>query len=218
MTTWDLLEGLDEADRQLVLSAATRRRYGRREVLFSEGDPGESLYLLETGRVAVRITTPAGDTATLTVLGPGQCFGEMALMKRSAERTATVIALEPVSVLTLQRGAFAALRRRHPEVERVLVSILAARVDRLSGQLVEALYVPTEIRVARRLVDLVRVYHDGVLPVVIPLTQEDVAGMAGTTRPTTNTVLRGLQDDGLLRLARGRIEVLDAPGLARRAR
>ena len=87
-----LLESLEPALRTEVLATARRRRFDKGMVLFHEGDPGDSLHLLVKGRVAVRVGTPAGETATLTVHGVGAAFGEQALIDR---RTTTVVALEP---------------------------------------------------------------------------------------------------------------------------
>lgn len=73
---WPLLAGLPPEEIRRVLAYARRHRFGAREVLFHEGGPGDALYLLDTGRVAIRVTT-SGDTATLAVLGPGESFGEL---------------------------------------------------------------------------------------------------------------------------------------------
>ena len=90
---------------------------------------------------------------------------------------------------------------------------------RLSHALLEALYVPVEKRVLRRLGDLLALYRDGAADTVtIPLTQEDLAELAGTTRPTANKVLKAVEEAGAVRIARGRIDVLNADELARRAR
>jgi len=98
----------------------------------------------------------------------------------------------------------------HPTVERLLVGILAARVNRLTTHLVDSLSLPVDQRVVRRLVEVCRVYAaPDATAVVVPLTQEDLAGLAGTTRPTVNTVLRRLAGDGVVSLSRGRIEVHD---------
>jgi CRP/FNR family transcriptional regulator, cyclic AMP receptor protein len=216
---WNLLAGLPDGDRQRVLESARRRRFDKGEVLFHEGDSGTSLYLLESGRVAVRITTPAGVSATLTVVAPGEAFGEMALLHRSSIRTATAVALEEVTTLLLERQVFVRLCVEHPRVERLLVGVLAARVERLSGHLVEALYLGVEKRVLRRLLELCRVYSTpGAATVVLPLTQEDLAGLVGTTRPTVNTQLRQLQYAGIVALSRGRVEVLDMGALERASR
>lgn len=213
-----LLSGLAEDDRRSLLARMGRRSYRRDDTLFHEGDPGESLHLLEKGRVAIRVSTREGDTTILTVLGRGDTFGEQALLDPAARRTASAVALEPAETRTLRRTDFDELRREQPSVERFLVDLLAEQVRRLSAQLVEALYLPVETRVVRRLVDLTTVYDANGATVDIPLRQEDLASLAGTTRPTTNRVLQLLADDGLVALRRGRLMVLDVDELARRAR
>lgn len=212
-----MLEGLDDEDRRRVLSTARRRHYRSGEVLFHEGDVGTTLHMLARGHVAVRASTPYGNVVTLSVLGPGDIFGELALVHPRHERTATVVALEPVETATLDQQAFDQLRREHPSVEHFLLTLLARRVARLSTHLVEALHVPAEQRVLRRLLALVRLYQEGPLPVAVPLTQEDLASLAGTSRPTANKVLRQMEELGALQLTRGRVEVLDVEPLRRHA-
>src|SRR5688500_5577583 len=163
---WSLLDGLPEDDRRRVLAATRRRRFGRREVLFHEGDPGDTVHLIDRGRVAVRVTTPLGDVATLNVRGTGDVVGEGARLAPKSRRTASVIALEPTETLALHGDEFAEIRRRHPSVDRFLVAILADEVQRLSSLLAEALYVPVDTRVLRRLVALGELYaSDGREPV-----------------------------------------------------
>src|SRR5688500_5079700 len=159
---WSLLDGIPEDDRRRVLAATRRRRFGRREVLFHEGDPGDTVHLIDRGRVAVRVTTPLGDVATLNVRGAGDVVGELALLDRASRRTATVLALEPTETLAVHRDEFSELRRRHPSADRFLVAILAREVQRLSYLLAEALYVPVDTRVVRRLLALVDIYGDAV--------------------------------------------------------
>jgi CRP/FNR family transcriptional regulator, cyclic AMP receptor protein len=216
--TWPLLAPLRPDERERVLAAARPRRYARGEVVFHEGDPGESLHLVQSGRFAVRVSVPSGDTATLSVLVPGAAFGELALLRESHDRTATIVALEASSTLVLSRPDFMALRRDHPGVEQLLVETLARRVDELSRALLEALYVGVDRRVIRRLADLADAYAvPGTSTVLIPITQDDLADMAGATRPTVNQVLQRLAADGTVALGRGRIELLDVPGLRRRS-
>lgn len=217
-----LLSSLSADERAQVLAAATARQFARGDVVFHEGEPGESLHLVRSGRLAVHVSTPAGDSATLSVLSPGDAFGELALLGGRHLRTATVVALEASETLALSRAAFDSLRHTHPAIERVLEEALARRVEVLSQALLEALYVPVDQRVVRRLVDLAATYGgEGAAgspgaPVVVPITQDDLAGMAGTTRPTTNQVLQRLADEGVLGLGRGRIELRDLPALRRK--
>lgn len=238
--TWTLLRDLTEPDRRRIMRAATRRTYARGEVVFHEGDAGDALHLISHGRVVVRASTPTGEIATFAVLGPGAFFGEQVLVSGRHARTATVAALEPLETLAIGHATFEELRRAHPSVERFLVEVLAAQVRRLSAHLLEALYLPAEKRVARRLVVLADEYGtDGAAPratapsggngaagrqqpaanapVVVPLTQEHLAALAGTTRPTVNRVLREMQDAGAVQLARGRVEIVDLRALRRRA-
>lgn len=214
---WALFSGLPPDEVRRVLAQAARRRFAIREVLFHEGDPGESLYLIDKGRVAIRVTTTAGDTATLAVLGPGDAFGELALFTERHRRTATAVALEPVEALTIGQVQLGALRQRYPQIDRLLVGVLAGQVERLSRHLLEALYVPVEKRVLRRLLALAQQYAPGEPTAVIPLTQEDLGGLAGASRPTVNQVLRKFETIGAIALHRGRIEVLDRPALHRSA-
>lgn len=184
--------------------------------MFHEGDLGDVVHLIQVGRVAIRITTTRGETLTLAVMGPGELFGEMSLFTDRDERTATVVALDDVDTLTLRHGAFYDLLRSHPEVSEMFLRLLARRTARLTGLVAEAHFVPVEQRVARRLYEVGRLYLADGLPVVVPLTQDDVAGLAGTTRPTANQALRRLEDLGVVRLARGRVEILDPPALRQR--
>jgi CRP/FNR family transcriptional regulator, cyclic AMP receptor protein len=189
-----LLDHLDEADRRQLLARMTRRAFRKGDTLFHEGDLGDTVHLLVKGRVAVRVTTPAGDVATLTVLGAGASFGEQALLSSDARRTASVVALEAVETRLLHRRDFDDLRARQGDADRFLVDVLAEQVRRLTGHVVEALYEPAETRVMRRLRDLVELYDEGADSVDVGVRQEDLASMAGTTRPTANRVLKQLAE------------------------
>ena len=218
---WSVLRPLPPQVRTRVLSAARPRHYSRGEVVFHEGDPGDTLHIIRSGRLAVRVSTDAGESATLRILRPGDAFGELSLLRPNADhlRSATITALEPVETLVLPRAAFESLRVSHPQVERLLVSLLAERVDQLSQRLLEALYVGVERRVLRRLLELVDIYgDDGASTPVIPLTQDDLAGLAGASRPTVNQVLQRLASQGVVLLRRGSILVTDPAELRSRVR
>ena len=215
---WDLLSPLDDGERREVLQLARRRRFKRGEVLFHEGDPGVTLHLVDRGHVAMRVTTPLGDIATLAVKGPGDYFGELALVGQAGIRNATVVAVDTVETLSVQRDQFDMLRGKHRNFDEVLVEVLANEVRRMSDLLVEAHFAPVEVRVFRRLAELARLFANGNGEVVIPLTQDDVASLAGTTRPSANKVLRAAQDEGILQISRGSVEILDRPLLDRKAR
>jgi CRP-like cAMP-binding protein len=215
---FDLLAGLSDADRRAVSARMVRRSFRKGETLFHEGDPGDSLHLIEKGRVAIRPSTPLGEVVTLAILGPGESFGEQALLAPDSKRTASAVALEPVETRVLYRSDVNDLRATQPSIDRFLIVLLASQVRRLSQRVLEALYDPADRRVVRRLAELAALYDDGTAPIVIGLRQDDLATMAGTTRSTTNRVLQQLVDAGVIGLRRGRLEVLDLGALRKRAR
>jgi CRP/FNR family transcriptional regulator, cyclic AMP receptor protein len=205
---WEILSGLDEVERRAVLASAVRRRYRNGDSLFHQGDPGDSLHLLAKGHVAVRVVNPRGSILTLDVLAPGASFGEQSLLDPAARRTATIVAIGPVETMVIQRDAFADLQRRHPTVTLVLVELLAAQVRRLSEQLTDAYTMPAEQRVLKQLGRLAASFADE-NGATIPITQEDLANLAGTTRPTANRALQARVEEGTVVLGRGRIVVTD---------
>lgn len=210
-----LLAGMSEEAQRSLLALCRRRRFKRGEVVFHDGDPGETLHLVARGHFAVRVTTTRGDTAMLRVFRPGDYFGELAVLQ-PAPRTGTVIALEDADTLSLAHAQLDELRARDPGIDRLLIDALVGEVRRLAGALVEALYLPVELRLWRRLVDLAEIYAEGDPTVMVPFTQEDLAQLAGTTRPTANRVLRIGEAAGVVRMTRGYIEVIDL--VAARAR
>ena len=189
-------------------SSGRRRKFGRGEIVFHEGDPGDSLHRVTTGRFAARVTTPLGDVATFAVHAPGEVFGLLAVIHPDARRTATVIALQPSETFAIPRSAFVRLRATYPGVASAVEQMLVEMLTASSNRLVEALYTPVHLRVRARLRDLARIYGSGGdEPITIPLSQEDLAGLAGTTRETVNRVLQDEQERGTVTLARRRITI-----------
>jgi len=195
-------------DRELRL-VGQRRTYARGEVVFRQGDAGDVLHHVVSGRFASQVVTPSGDVATLAVHNPGQVFGLLAALRPDLRRTANVVALEPAETVVVTAAAFASLRRSYPAValacEELLVDLLQATSDRL----VEALYLPAHQRVRARLRALAELYRTepDATTATISLSQDHIADLAGTTRETVNRVLHGEVERGSVRLARRQITV-----------
>jgi len=215
---WPLLADLPPDDVRNVLSIARRRTFRRGEIVFHRDDPADSLHLIVRGRFGARVVTPLGDDILLDVMGPGQSFGELAVLQPGSRRSATVSALEDGETRSVFRDDFVQLEREHPGVKDVLLQLLAEQLRRASDRIVEAHYVDADTRVRRRLVELADAYRSADGDAVVPLTQEDVAAMAGTSRATVNRVLRDEQQQGAVELGRGRVIVLDREALERRCR
>jgi CRP/FNR family transcriptional regulator, cyclic AMP receptor protein len=213
-----LFESLPGDEARELMTLARRRAFAKGEVVFHRGDPADALHLVMSGRFATRVTTRLGDAGLLSIRSPGDTFGELALVgEEDGERSATVTALEASVTRSVTRRDLDRLRRAHPGVDRVLVAILAAEVRRLSERLIESFYVDAEARIRRRLIELAAAYGPD-LPATIPLTQEDIAGLAGTSRATVNRVLREEEKRGTVSLGRSRTTIIDVPGLSARAR
>jgi CRP/FNR family transcriptional regulator, cyclic AMP receptor protein len=215
---WRLLSDVPDEDVRMLLSVARRRRFQRGEVVFHRDDPGDSLHLIVSGRFAVRVMTPLGDMVWIAVRGPGEHFGEMALVEGEARRSATVSALEVSGTFAVRKPEFDRLRERYPGIDRVLIAFLAGEIRMLDERLLEALYLPAERRLLRRLRELSEVYGQPDGSALVPLTQEELAEFAGTARATVNRVLREEQTRGTLELRRGKTRILNPGELARRAR
>jgi CRP/FNR family transcriptional regulator, cyclic AMP receptor protein len=215
---WTLLQGLPPEDVRRLLSIARRRTFRKGEVVFHRDDLAESLHLIAKGRFAVRITTQLGETALLDVIGPGEAFGELALLSPGSRRSATVESLDEGETLSVLREDFALLQAEHPGVKDVLLRLLAEQLTRASDRIVEAHYTDAETRVRRRLRDLaLRQGADGT-KTDISMTQEHLAEMAGTSRATVNRVLREEERRGAVALTRGHTTVLDLDDLSSRCK
>ena len=213
-----LLQGLPPEEQRKLVEQARRRTYVGGEIIYREGDPADTLHLIVSGRVVAVVSTPDGREVAFSVMGTDEVFGVTALLTEGGLRIATVRALERTETLAIHRRDFEHLRQRHRAVADLLLTILGQRVRRLSTRLREALYLPVEARILRRLVELARAYGDGANQAVIPLTQESIAGLSGTARATVNRILQVERDRGTVSLEKGRIIVHDLAALARRAR
>jgi CRP-like cAMP-binding protein len=216
---FELLASLPDAERRAVIAEARRKRFAKGEVIFHEGDPGGTLHLVAQGRVAVRIGTPTGDHLILRVIDEGGWFGELSLICPS-ERNATIVALEPVQTLLIHTEAAQQLRQRVPGFDDLMLKALVAEVRRLSTALLEVVFVPVPTRIYRHLSALERLYRskDDATPTTIPLTQEELAQLVGTTRPTLNRQLQLAAKAGIVQIHRGSIEVLDRSAIEAKAR
>jgi CRP-like cAMP-binding protein len=155
----------------------------------------------------------------LNVQQPGDVFGLGGMLMPDHHRIGSAIALTPVESRSLAWSQFEELRRSDPRVERFMSHVLAMQMRRLMGYVLESLYVPVEVRVLRRVDELCDILGRVQGHVIeIRVRQDDIAAMAGTTRPTANRALRAAEARGLIRLSRGCVEVLDRPALAARAR
>ncbi len=193
---------------------ARERRFAKGEVVFHEEDPGDSLHLIEQGIFAVRSSTSAGRTLIINVLAVGDVFGEFAVFSPQRRRTSTVTAITAGITAAVSRDELMQALVGGSELIDDLIAGVVGKAENSQRRLLELLSTPAELRVLRAVL-LVDGLDRGDAP--IALTQSDLASLAATTRPTANKVLREEAARGTLRLSRGRVTVLAADRLAKRA-
>lgn len=209
-----LLAVLPPCEREVVRAACTTGTYRKGDYIFHAGEAGETLHMITRGRVAVLAGGP--DPVTLKLLGPGEAFGEQALIG-DGKRTATVRAVEATGTLRLGRQDFEALRARHPAVERLLVAVLSEQVRRLTRQVEDLVNLPAEVRIFRQLLILAEMYDRPGQRPVIPLTQAQLASMSAVSPRLTSRALGDARQQGIIATGFRRIEVLDVDALHRAA-
>ncbi|MEA3337567.1 MAG: Crp/Fnr family transcriptional regulator [Chloroflexota bacterium] len=205
--------GLDDATLRAVAEAAIRRDYGSNQVVFVEGDPSKGLYIVETGWLKVVKMSTDGREQVLHFLGPGETFNALSVFTEMTN-PATVVALETSVVWLVHRETMLRLLDTHPELARVMVQKLATRVQHLIS-LVEDLSLRTvEARLARLLLEQ---GGRGMVQRRRWATQTELAARLGTVPDVLSRALRKLAAEGLIRVARHQIEILDIEGLEERA-
>src|SRR5919198_3911928 len=221
LSTMPLFRGLDDDALESIARSLRTRRFRRGEVIFHLGDPGDALFIVASGAVKITLPSETGDEAILATLRPGDFFGELALLD-GAPRSATAAALEPTETLVLPRQRFRELIATEPVIRDALLASLAAELRRLTLHVEELHFLDIAGRLAARLVRLAGEQGtrraDGTIRLDAPLTQSDLASMVGCTRQSVNKLLGMFADDGLVRLDRDAIVILDQEGLARASR
>jgi CRP/FNR family transcriptional regulator, cyclic AMP receptor protein len=214
-----LFQGIAPDELTRIAETMVRRRYKRLEVIFHEGDPGDSLHVLVAGRVKITRQSVDGDEAIIATLGAGDTFGELVLLDGAA-RSASASAMEPTETVILTRAGFERLVDGDSPFRWSLLGGVAHRLRRLTDQLAEVHFLDIGGRLALTLTRLADEAAPGVatdVRLARPLTQADLAAMVGATRQRVNQILGELADEGLIELTAGAIVVRDVDALRNRA-
>jgi CRP/FNR family transcriptional regulator/CRP/FNR family cyclic AMP-dependent transcriptional regulator len=206
---------LHEEQASELAKSLVPRRFGPGQVIFHLGDPGGLLYIISRGKVKISHTTPEGQEVVLAILGPGDFFGELALLDDSP-RSATAVALEPTETLTLHREEFIHYLTDNPDFALHVLKTLARNIRRLNTQLADIFFLDLPGRLARVLINLADQYGrrvtDGTV-IDLALTQTDLADMTGATRVSINKALGRFRRSGWIRVNGRQLTVLDRAAL-----
>jgi len=189
--------GTDELAR--ISSLCHTQHLGAGEVLFQKGDPGDSLFGVRRGQIRIETGASDGSRLTLNFMGPGDLFGEVAVMD-GFPRTADATAGEPTELFVLRREDFLAHLEREPKVAIKIIMLLCQRIRWQSERMEESMLQPLPVRLARRLVALAADFGSEV-----HISQEQLGIFVGAARESVNRQLQQWRKDGILDLQRGRI-------------
>jgi CRP/FNR family transcriptional regulator, cyclic AMP receptor protein len=193
---------------------ATRRRVVRGTTIFSKGDPGNSLMAVLDGCVRISVPTAGGHEVVLTILQPGEIFGEMGLLD-SQPRSADATAVYDSELMVIDRRDFVPFMRSQPDVPIQLIAVLCGRLRRTNEQVEDAMFVSLAVRPAKALLRFAQIDAENIRPVEVPITQRELGEMIGFSRENTNKQLRAWEKRQWVKLARGSIRIVDSVALLR---
>jgi CRP/FNR family transcriptional regulator len=214
-----LFEALSEADVRALRSDVIDVHIGRGERLFAEGDAGDKLYIILTGKIKLTRAAHDGRENLLSVHGPGEMFGELSLFDPSP-RTASATAITDATMAGLAHDDLRTFLSTRPEVAMYMLRALAQRLRRINDIKADLVFTDVPGRVAKALLDLgsrFGVQHDNGLQVNHDLTQEELAQLVGASRETVNKALADFAARGWIQLAAKSVLLVDADRLRKRA-
>jgi CRP-like cAMP-binding protein len=215
-----LFATMDPEETRKLFESMAKVRLPRGEVLFQEGESGDRLYVIARGKIKLGRRSVDGRENLLSILGPGEMFGELSLFD-PGPRTATASAVSDSLLYELHHEQLIAWLENHPQVSRHMLLALAQRLRRTNDTLADLVFSDVPGRVAKALLDLanrfgeptsdgIRVAHD--------LTQEELAQLVGASRETVNKALADFTARGWVRREGRAVVILDVERLERRAR
>ena len=220
LRTAPLFSALDDDAAAALRASMVEQRLAKGEVLFSEGEPGERLFLIESGKIKLGHTAPDGRESLIAVLGAGEMLGELSLFD-PGPRTATAIAVTGTTVLSMGHEALLPWLVGRPDLAVALLAALARRLRRTNVALADLVFSDVPGRVAKALLDLGEKFGEATpngLLVHHELTQEELAQLVGASRETVNKALADFSQRGWIRIEQRSVTLLDVDRLDRRAR
>jgi CRP/FNR family transcriptional regulator, cyclic AMP receptor protein len=210
-----LFRTLDEAQLHKLSRLLKERRYRKGEIIFHQDDPGGYLHIISSGRVRIYLAGPDGREVTLRIYGPGSNFGELSVLDGES-RTASAAALEAVTTYVLYRADFLNLLRENFALVEHIIALLVERVRYTTNYSEQLAFLSAPGRVAALLVRLAGAEAEVREPIRLELSQQELADFANTTREWVNRALHDFAAEGLVRVERRAVVILDPNGLLAR--
>jgi len=189
---------LVQQELEIVASYGANRTYAKNTILVSEGDPSEMFYLILKGQVKVFISDEKGKEVLLSILGPGEYFGEIAIID-NAPRSASVMTTEACQIAVVAKQGFERCLAEHPELAMGLIRNLVKCVRSLTEQVKGLALLDVYGRIAQTLTSLAKEQQDE-LVIEQRLTHQDIANMVGASREMVSRILKDLSTGGYIRI------------------
>ncbi len=215
-----IFQGIEPTAVEALSSALEPVEFPRAHVIFAEGEPGDRLYIVVSGKVKIGRRSADGRENLLAVFGPSDMFGELSIFD-PGPRTSTATTVTEVRAVTMDRAALHEWIGKRPEIADQLLRVIARRLRRTNNMLADLIFTDVPGRVAKALLQLAQRFgsqESGMLRVTHDLTQEEIAQLVGASRETVNKALADFAHRGWLRLEGKTVLIQEPDRLARRAR
>ncbi len=201
-----LFSALDDDAAAALRMSMVERKLAKGRVLFTEGEPGDKLYVIESGKIKLGHTASDGRESIIAVLGAGEMIGELSLFD-PGPRTATVAAIGPAKVLRIRNSDMITAIRGAPDLAVDMIRLAGERMRYMSRQIGEQVFLPIPARLARKVIYLVDDANDG--SDNLKISQANLAEFIGATREAVSKTLAEWKREGVVNLGRGTLTVTD---------
>nr|WP_070960724.1 Crp/Fnr family transcriptional regulator [Hyphomonas sp. Mor2] len=203
-----LFRVLPRRELELLAKGSAMLTFGADSIVIYRGDTAEHVYLILEGSVAVESMSSHGRSLSISSLNAGEVFGEMAVLD-GRDRSANIRTLEPTSLLLISKARFLSLLKESSEFSYEVVLDLVQRLRQADDQIEAIMFLPLKRRLADLLINMFKAQGPE-----LKVTQADLANRLTATREKVNVNLQVLQEQGAIKLGRGRITLLDEHALA----
>ena len=201
-----LFSGLSDEESDFMLSHSITRRYPKNTILIQEGDIGDALYVIRSGRVKVYLGDQNGKEIILNTLGEGEHFGEMALLDNEP-RSASIMTQEPSEFAVITRTVFEKALVNNPRMAINLLKNMSHTLRLITDNVKSLALLDVYGRVARTLMISARPYNDSELIIEEQLTHQELANRVGASREMISRILKDLSKGGYIHMENKRIVI-----------
>lgn len=213
-----IFSGVNNDSLARIASITGEKSFSKKSIIFHEGDSGDTLYILKTGRVKISKITEDGREKTLTIMQPGNFFGEMAIFDNLPRSATAEVIDDGATVYTVAKRDFERIILEHPSIALQIMRDLTRRIRQVNQQVEDLAFKDVHERVASTLSQLSESEGKAIgskVLINLKMTHQDLANMVGSSRETVTRALNRLQDEGVISIAHQQITINEPKALNR---